>query len=332
MAPTRSTPRLADAPKPSRSTRTDPDGVLQVVPEEIRPPTCTPEKIAKTITPLLIRVQEARKRPLFALVAEQIDTNIWNQVYSWKRELRIAGRSGSIDVLIHSPGGVLTPCYMVARFLARCANSWTALVPTLAASGATLVTLGSRELIMSQGAQLGPLDPQVISKRPQKFFTTERQSPLEALELVNYVRELTFSSMDISMQELLRQGVAPQRALENSIEVATRVARPLLERIEPYDLAALRLDSRLALQYCERVARPTDPSKKTQRDASYQTLVEHFPAHEFAIDIEEARDDLKFNVSEPDEEIENIFDELRPALERTRACIGLVQSDPRSKE
>ena len=170
---------------------------------------------------------------------------------------------------------------------------------------------------MSQGAQLGPLDPQVISKRPQKFFTTERQSPLEALELVNYVRELTFSSMDISMQELLRQGVAPQRALENSIEVATRVARPLLERIEPYDLAALRLDSRLALQYCERVARPTDPSKKTQRDASYQTLVEHFPAHEFAIDIEEARDDLKFNVSEPDEEIENIFDELRPALERT---------------
>ena len=314
-----------------QSRGTAADGLQVVSSGHGRTPTCDPPEVSATVTPLLIRLQEARKRPLFALVSEQIDDEVWNQVYSWKRELRAAGTEGAVDVLIHSPGGVLTPCYMIARFLARCANSWTALVPTLAASGATLVTLGSEELIMSHEAQLGPLDPQVISKRPQKFFATERQSPLEALELVNYVRELTFSSMDISMNVLLRQKIAPQRALENSIEVATRIARPLLERIEPYDLAALRLDSRLALLYCERVARPSDSSKKTQREANYRDLVEHFPAHEFAIDIAEAKDGLKFNVSEPDSRIEDIFDELRPKLERSRACIGLVPSNQTSK-
>lgn len=249
----RLTPQLEDAPGLERSRVAD-DGLRAVSSDHGRTPTCDPPEVSATVTPLLVRLQKARNRRLFALVSEQIDDDVWNQVYSWKRELRAAGTKGAVDVLIHSPGGVLTPCYMIARFLARCANSWVALVPTLAASGATLVTLGSEELIMSHGAQLGPLDPQVISKRPQKFFETERQSPLEALELVNYVRELTFSSMDISMQVLLRRGVAPQRALESSIEVATRVARPLLERIEPYDLAALRLDSRLALLYCKRVA------------------------------------------------------------------------------
>ena len=184
---------------------------------------------------------------------------------------------------------------------------------------------------MSHGAQLGPLDPQVISKRPQKFFATERQSPLEALELVSYVRELTFSSMDISMHELLGKGIAPQRALESSIEIATRVARPLLERIEPYDLAALRLDSRLARLYCERVARPSDRAKQTQRDADYKSLVEVYPAHEFAIDVVEARDRLKFIILDSDEEVENIFDELRPKLDLPRFYIGLIQTDS-SKE
>ena len=134
------------------------------------------------------------------------------------------------------------------------------------------------------------------------------------------------------MHELLRQGVAPQRALESSIEIATRVARPLLERIEPYDLAALRLDSRLARLYCERVARPTDESKQTQRNANYEALVEFFPAHEFAIDIVEARDGLKFNVHEPDDKIESIFDELRPKLSRAEAYIGLFPADSPSKD
>ncbi len=339
MAP-RSTPRLVDdkrsldeSPEAADSSQQSSAAASEGMPDpQRRAPICIPGEIAGDMTESLVRLQVARKRPLFALVATQIDENIWDYVYSWKTELRAVGQSEPVDVLIHSPGGVLTPCYLVARFLAHCMNSWTALVPRLAVSGATLITLGSRDIIMSHGAQLGPLDPQVISKRPQKFFTSERQSPLEALELVSYVRELTFSSMDTSMHELLRQGVAPQRALESSIEIATRVARPLLERIEPYDLAALRLDSRLARLYCERVARPIDQSRQTQRNANYEALVEFFPAHEFAIDIVEARDNLKFNVNEPDGTIESIFDELRSKLSRAEAYIGLFPKDSPSKD
>ena len=50
--------------------------------------------------------------------------------------------------------------------------------PPLSATYCQYKLDGSHEIIMSHGSQLGPLDPQVISKRPQKFFTSERQSPL----------------------------------------------------------------------------------------------------------------------------------------------------------
>ena len=81
----------------------------------------------------------------------------------------------------------------------------------------------------------------------------------------------------------------------------------------------------MALDYCQRVARPTDSVKRTQRDAQYRFLVEKYPAHEFVVDLEEARV-LGFNVSEPESELDSLFDELRPHLEEVQQYIGFVPS------
>ena len=106
------TPQLAETPGPERSSGpAATDGLRVVSADDGRKPMCDPQEVSTTITPLLDRLREARNRPLFALVAEQIDGAVWNQVYSWKHELRAAGKAGTVDVLIHSPGGVLTPCY-----------------------------------------------------------------------------------------------------------------------------------------------------------------------------------------------------------------------------
>src|SRR5437867_2635455 len=109
-----------------------------------------------------------------------------------ERELK----RGNFDVLVHSPGGQLTSCYIIARFFARCTDDWTALVPDEAKSGATLICFGSSEVIMAEIGSLGPLDPQVISKRRGKFFVTERQSPLEAFRAVQYLRQFALASLD----------------------------------------------------------------------------------------------------------------------------------------
>jgi hypothetical protein len=265
-------------------------------PTDQRRPTCDPPIVYAPITEVLHEIRQARNRPLFALIADYIDDDTLNEVFSWRKELREAGQGESFDVLIHSPGGKLTASYMLARLLSRFTNKWEALVPQSAGSGATLICLGSSNILMSEIAQLGPLDPQVASKKREKFFATERQSPLEAFEALRYLREFAASSLDALMEVLTDRGIAPQKALETSTSIAADLVKPVLEKIDPYDLGAFSLDSKLALSYCKEVARPSDPNKRTQRKAFYKSIVEDYPAHEFAIDFEEAQA-LKFVVT-----------------------------------
>jgi hypothetical protein len=285
------------------------------------------------MTTVLQRIRGERKRPLFVLVSDFIGEAILQEVYSWKRVLKDAGKTDELDILIHSPGGDLTSCYMVARLFARYTNAWEALVPDEAVSGATLVCLGSCNIVQSEIATLGPLDPQVLSKRREKFFAAERQSPLEAFQAVQYLREFSLASFDAAMTFLLdpRRGVAPQRALEASSQFAAQLVRPILEKVEPYDLGAFALDSSLAISYCQRIATPTDPAKQSQRNVVYRYLVERYPAHEFAIDLAEAKA-LGFNISEPSQTLDNLFDELRPHLQTIETYVGLISDTTKESE
>ncbi len=287
-----------------------------------RAPVCDPVSFRDELTETLKRLGGARKKPLFALVAETIDDEIALEIYDWRKELEDAGK-GDLDILIHSPGGSLSSCYIVARLFARYADCWEALVPELAASGATLICLGSSKIVMSPIAQLSPLDPQVISKRKEKFFSAERQSPLEAFEAVRYVQKSALTSLDSVMSFLLEHGIAPELALETSSRVAVELAAPILSKIEPYDLGAFSLDIRVATEYCRRVSDPASAAKVTQRAVRPRVLVENYPTHGFVIDLEEARA-LNFNVCEPAPEVEELFSELRAKLAKVDKYFGLV--------
>lgn len=315
--------QLNEPPDVSGNGSQESSAAAPIAPRPARKPRCQPPNCYDEITATLQAISRFRNRTLFTLVSEHISTETFDEVYSWRHLLREAIKAKPLDVLIYSPGGQLTACYLVARLLSRITKDWEALIPEKAWSGATLICLGSSNLVMAECGQLGPLDPQVVSKKREKFFSTERQSPLEAFDAVKYLREFVVSTVDALMEELTDRGVAPEKALETAGKLATDLARPLLERIEPYDLGAFSLDSRLAVTYCKAVARPSDLSKKTQRKALYRSLVEDYPAHEYAIDIDEA-ETLKFKVSEPPAEIDTLFDELRPRAASINTYIGLV--------
>jgi hypothetical protein len=293
-----------------------------------RKPSCNPEGAYDDLVALFQKLQAARGRRLFALVELGqfgISPHTLEQVYAWKSEIKAVADDGPIDILLHSPGGGLTWCYQIARLLSRWADEWDALVPEIAASGATLISLGSANVVMGDMACLGPIDPQVLSKRNEKVFASERQSPLEAFEAVTYLRSFALTSVIANMRFLRDAGIAPKPALENANDLAFHLVQPILSKIEPYDLGAFALDSRLSAQYCERIAQPDNPAKRTQRNANYRSLVEKYPAHEFIVDFEEAKA-LGFKVSEPEDDIEEIFDEIRTELEKklTESFIGLV--------
>jgi len=291
--------------------------------QDDKKPFCVPVELFESITDTLTRIRKVRERPLFVLIVDDIDGKVLEDIYSWRKGLREAGRSGGFDVLIHSSGGTLSDCYLAARLFCRCADSWKALVPKRAVSGATLICLGSSQITMCETAQLGPLDPQVLSRRREKFFASERQSPLEAFQAVRYLREYTIATLDSIMIFLLERKVAAKVSLETATKLAADVSRPILEKIDPYDLGSFDLDSQVAIEYCKRVGNPSTETKQTQRNVDPDRLVEAFPAHEFVIDFEEARS-LGFSVELPSDGLNELFDKLRPDLANAEKYIGLI--------
>lgn len=66
-----------------------------------------------------------------------------------------------IDLILHTPGGLVLASLQIARALARHPGPVRALVPYYAMSGGTLLALAADEIVMSPHAVLGPLDPAI---------------------------------------------------------------------------------------------------------------------------------------------------------------------------
>lgn len=300
---------------------------------EVRSPSSLPTDLYGRIDPYLRRISALRKRPLLVLVSSFIDNDTCTKLFDWRREMRHSGQT-PLDVLIHSPGGDLSACYQIGRLLSRWAPTWDALVPSLAASGATLICLGSEQVVMSEIAHLGPLDPQVISKRRGKFFAVERQSPLEAFQAIRYLRQFSLESLDTTMKFLLENMITPQHALDTAAKLSTQLVQPILDQIDPYDVGAFSLDSHVSSGCCQRLSRPADAEKKTQRTARYQVLVEQYPAHEFIVDLDEARA-IGFNACEAAGELDELFCSVRAELladeNKPFECVGVVPSGEEGK-
>jgi hypothetical protein len=288
--------------------------------EEIPVSYCDPPGAGNVVAQVSQQIANYRQRPLLVLTAGFIDERTPQEIYRFRKQLKGGGTNTPFDVLLHSPGGDLTHCYRVARLLAQYSNEWQALIPAYAASGATLIALGSSCVIVSEFAQLGPMDPQVMSRRPSKFFMAERQSPIEAFQAMKYLQR-------VSMKYLLfQQGLAPQTAVETASKLAIDFVKPILEKIEPYDLGSFAKDNRLALDYCRNIASPRDSSIRSQRRANIDALVEGYTSHEFFLDAAEARQ-LGFEVEIPDENLESLFDGFRNAVQNVETYVGMVRPE-----
>jgi ClpP class serine protease len=79
------------------------------------------------------------------------------------RAVRLTPPDMPIDLLLHTPGGLVLASDQIAYALKRRPGKVTVLVPHYAMSGGTLVALAADEILMDRDAVLGPVDPQLGS-------------------------------------------------------------------------------------------------------------------------------------------------------------------------
>jgi ClpP class serine protease len=120
---------------------------------------------------LIGRLQSERQSRVIALIHRQETQSILGvQVSSYidiedseavLRAIRLTPDEQPIDLILHTPGGLVLAAEQIASALAGHKGKVTVFVPHYAMSGGTLIAMAAAEIVMDPNAVLGPVDPQI---------------------------------------------------------------------------------------------------------------------------------------------------------------------------
>src|SRR6266566_7905064 len=77
------------------------------------------------------------------------------------RAIRATPPGRAIEIILHTPGGLVLAASQIARALRDHDGRVIAVVPHYAMSGGTLIALAADEIVLDRHAALGPVDPQL---------------------------------------------------------------------------------------------------------------------------------------------------------------------------
>ena len=144
------------------------------------------------------------------------------------RAIRFTPPDMPIDLLLHTPGGLVLASEQIAFALKRRQGKVTVFVPHYAMSGGTLIALAADEIVMDQNAVLGPVDPQLGTAQSSFAAASVRK----ALSQPNPNRDDTTLILGDLAEKALRQVHATVRKLllEHHTEAeAERIASALAD-------------------------------------------------------------------------------------------------------
>ena len=145
-------------------------------------------------TKLLEQFQSERKSRVIAMIHRQETVSVLGVPVSnfidiedseeILRAIRATPNDQPIDMILHTPGGLVLAAEQIARALVDHKGKVTVFVPHYAMSGGTLIALAADEIVMDSDAVLGPVDPQ-IGDMPAASIIKPAQVSDEMLVLID---------------------------------------------------------------------------------------------------------------------------------------------------
>jgi ClpP class serine protease len=141
-----------------------------------------------------------------------IDVNDAEQVI---RAIKLTGPEVPIDIILHTPGGLVLASLQIARAIARHPAKVTAIIPHYAMSGGTLIALAADEIVMSEHAVLGPVDPQIGTYPAASLLRVVEQKPIEKVDDETLIladqADKAIRQLREAVKELLCERFEPER-------------------------------------------------------------------------------------------------------------------------
>lgn len=138
------------------------------------------------------------------------------------RAIRLTPPNVPIDLILHTPGGLVLATEQIARALIRHKAKVTVFVPHYAMSGGTMLALAADEIVMDENAVLGPVDPQLGNFAAASILKVVEQKPISEID-----------DQTLIMADLARKAIKQvQRFVRTLLEDAIPQPKILPEKID----------------------------------------------------------------------------------------------------
>ena len=177
------------------------------------------------------------------------------------RAIRLTPPDQPIDIILHTPGGLVLAAEQIAKALVERKAKVTVFVPHYAMSGGTLIALAADEVVMDANAVLGPVDPQIGDmpaasivravqiKGPQhvgdEVLILADMAQMARVQVLNFVVQVLLKQMPekkaVQVATVLTEGrwthdfpITVQAAQQLGLKVSTDMPRTVYELMDFY--------------------------------------------------------------------------------------------------
>ncbi len=173
------------------------------------------------------RLQKKRRSRVIAIVHRQepmgllgipmlryIDLNDAEEVLD---AIRKTPPNKPLEFILHTPGGLVLPAMQIARAIKAHPGRKTVFVPHYAMSGGTLIALAADEIVLSEHAVLGPIDPQIGGLPAASVVRVANEKPIQATDdytlILADVGAMAINQLEKAARELLSGTVSENAAI-----------------------------------------------------------------------------------------------------------------------
>lgn len=134
------------------------------------------------------------------------------------RAIRLTPDDMPIDLILHTPGGLVLAAEQIAHALKNHKGKVTVFIPHYAMSGGTFIALAADEIVMDENAVLGPVDPQLGEYPAASILNAINRKGVDKVEdktlILGDVAEKAIRQVRESVFELLKDKMPEEKARE----------------------------------------------------------------------------------------------------------------------
>jgi hypothetical protein len=191
-------------------------------------------------------------------------------------------RENALLVLV-TFGGDADAAYRIARHLRAKYKKFRVLTPSYCKSAGTLLVIGASELVMTDSAELGPLDvqmskPDELDEFRSGFIINDAFASLQR-EAID-----TFTHCLLDLKKKTGANITLKTAMQTAGDLTGALFSGLYAQIDPMHIGEAYRAGRVALEYAKRL---NEGGMKVAEDVLV-SLVSGYPSHSFVIDRAEA--------------------------------------------